>query len=144
MNSGTAGSSSGEPERHAARLVEFDSVEVDGSGTLRVSGRLPDGLAVRLVPRRYKSTPEWWCIDVEGTPTESSTGTEQGFSLSCDLAGLWGTAGVEVVGDGGSERLGRGAATTESPKSGSGAAVRPSQDRSLGDRLKNALRNRRS
>ena len=68
-------------------------------------GEAPAGLAVCLVPRRYRKQPDWWVIDVVGV--EAPGGEAVRFRLSCPADGLWGTEGIEIEGLSASIRIPR-------------------------------------
>ena len=78
----------------ARESITVDNAAVDDSDQLTVEGELPAGLAVCLVPRRYRKRPEWWMVEVVGIDAPSSDA--QQFRLSCSADGLWGTEGIEV------------------------------------------------
>lgn len=87
-------------------LVDFDSADVV-EDLLIVRGSLPPGCAVALAPRRYKSLPEWMGVEVMGVGAGNVGAAGQHFELSCAVDGLWGSEGIEVVGETATVRIPR-------------------------------------
>jgi hypothetical protein len=101
------------------RLIEYDTATVitpmiyPPQPRLVVNGQKPrPGMEVNLVPVTYIQQPEYWEIHVLGSlgdplapPTATQLPTDSAYSVELDLAGCTGTAGIEVVGANGTERI---------------------------------------
>jgi hypothetical protein len=106
------------------RLIDFEQanaitqMSLPPRPALLVSGHKPHpAMEVALVPVMYVSQPQYWAIQVVGTPGEVGpplTPVEDptAYSVQLDLAGITGTEGVEVVGASCSQRIELSSGTT--------------------------------
>lgn len=108
-----------ETEPARGRLIEYETATVvtpmiyPPQPRLVVSGQKPrPGMEVNLAPVTYIKQPEYWEIHVLGSfadplgpPTATQLPTDSAYTVELDLAGCTGTAGIEVVGANGTERI---------------------------------------
>jgi len=94
--------------------LDFTSARIetrasDGSKTLVVSGDKPsdssEGSPVKLVPESYGNRPDYWRIQVLWDRADAIFQTVAPFETRLDLAGYYGTKGVEVWGKDRGQRI---------------------------------------
>jgi carboxypeptidase family protein len=96
----------GLPLSRSHRLLEFDKAVVEPRLKLKVSGSAPyPAMRITLAPLTYADRPEFWGVEVVGTLLEPQPPRPTPYEIELDLPGPMGTAGVEVVGAGLTERI---------------------------------------
>jgi hypothetical protein len=87
---------------------------------LVVSGRKPwANMQVSLNPLRYMKQPEYWGIEVVGCMPPIGQPAIIPYVVELSLAGITGTAGIEVIGAGHTERIELAPATEPTPPAAS-------------------------
>ena len=96
----------GLPLSRTHRLLEFDKAVVEPRLRLRVSGSAPyPAMRITLAPLAYLQQPGFWGIEVVGTLPEPRSPQLTPYEVELDLPGPMGTAGIEVIGAGLTERI---------------------------------------
>lgn len=95
-----------------SQLIEFERAEVISpmiyppQPRLVVTGRKPwANMEVTLRPLVYIRQPEYWGIEVVGTMPPIGQPAIVPYAVELDLAGTTGTAGIEVIGANGTEKI---------------------------------------
>ncbi|MET0492777.1 MAG: carboxypeptidase regulatory-like domain-containing protein [Actinoplanes sp.] len=96
----------GLPLSRTHRLLAFDKAVVEPRLKLRVSGSAPyPAMRIALAPLAYPQQPAFWGIEVVGTLSEPRPPGPTPYEVELDLPGPMGTAGIEVIGAGLTERI---------------------------------------
>jgi hypothetical protein len=100
------------PPAQSCRLIDFERADVISAlsepprPVLVVSGRKPwANMQVSLNPLSYAQQPEYWAVEVVGCMPPIGQPAIIPYVVDLDLAGITGTAGVEVIGANGTERI---------------------------------------
>lgn len=104
------------PVAQSGRLITFDTAQVVTTmiypprPVLVVSGHKPyPTMKVELVPLVYIRRPEYWGIEVVGSPRgaaiQAMPAVMTPYTVELDLAGVTGTVGIEVIGANGTEQI---------------------------------------
>jgi hypothetical protein len=106
------------PVAQSARLITFETAQIISlmiyppRPVLVVSGYKPyPTMTVKLVPLMYMRQPDYWGIEVVGTPPSQgqlvpmASITRTPYSVELDLAGVTGKLGIEVIGANHTEQI---------------------------------------